>query len=76
LIKDTFKQRVRDFYGNATEEMNSFPILEFPIIKKMEMMAFQKVTINRDEDLKITGYSIIARDITFLKNIKEKQIGD
>jgi hypothetical protein len=30
-------------------------------------MAFPKVTINRDEDLKITGYSIIARDITFLK---------
>jgi hypothetical protein len=53
LIKDTFKQRVRDFYGNATEEMNSFPILEFPIIKKMEMKyGFPKVTINRDEDLK------------------------
>jgi hypothetical protein len=57
--------------------MNSFPILEFPIIKKNEMkMAFPKVTINRDEDLKITGYSIIARDITFLKNIEKKQIGD
>jgi hypothetical protein len=44
----------------------------------MEMKyGFQKVTINRDEDLKITGYSIIARDITFLKNIeKKKQIGD
>jgi hypothetical protein len=32
----------------------------------------QKVTINRDEDKKITGYSIIARDITFLKNIEKK----
>jgi hypothetical protein len=57
--------------------MNSFPILEFPIIKKMEMKyGFPKSNNNRDEDLKITGYSIIARDIT-LKNIeKKKQIGD
>jgi hypothetical protein len=39
--------------------MNSFPILEFPIIKKMEMKyGFPKVTINRDEDLKLTGYSM------------------
>jgi hypothetical protein len=38
----------------------------------MEMKyGFPKVTINRDEDLKITGYSIIARDITFL-NIEKK----
>jgi hypothetical protein len=35
LIKDTFKQRVRDFYGNATEEMNS-PYFRVSI-KKMEM---------------------------------------
>jgi hypothetical protein len=57
--------------------MNSFPILEFPIIKKEMKYGFPKVTINRDEDLKKTGYSIIARDITFLKNIeKKKQIGD
>jgi hypothetical protein len=35
-------------------------------------MAFPKVTINRDEDLKITGYSIIARDITLKKILKEK----
>jgi hypothetical protein len=35
-------------------------------------MAFPKVTINRDEDLKIT-YSIIARDITFLKNIEKRK---
>jgi hypothetical protein len=43
----------------------------------MEMKyGFPKSNNNRDEDLKITGYSIIARDIT-LKNIeKKKQIGD
>jgi hypothetical protein len=32
-------------------KMNSFPILEFPIIKKMKNDGFPKV-INRDEDLK------------------------
>jgi hypothetical protein len=35
-------------------------------------MAFPKVTINRWRP-KITGYSIIARDITFLKNIEKKK---
>jgi hypothetical protein len=43
----------------------------------MEMKYGFPKSNNRDEDLKITGYSIIARDITFLKNIeKKKQIGD
>jgi hypothetical protein len=38
----------------------------------MEMKYGFPKSNNRDEDLKITGYSIIARDITFLKNIEEK----
>lgn len=75
LIKDTFQQSVRDFYGNSTEKIDSFPILEFPIIKKNgdEIWLSQKVTINKDEDLKIIGYSVIARDITFLKNIEKEK---
>jgi hypothetical protein len=35
-------------------------------------MAFQKVTINRDEDLTITGYSIIAEILHLKKYWKEK----
>jgi PAS domain S-box-containing protein len=75
LIKDTFQQRVFEFYSNSTEEMNNFPILVFPIIKKNgdEIWLSQKVTINRDKDRTITGYSVIARDITFLKNIEKEK---
>ena len=75
LIKDGFQQRVLDFYANSTEEMINFPSFEFPIINKngAEIWISQKVTINRDENRKITGYSVIARDITFLKNIEKEK---
>lgn len=75
LIKDGYQQRVLEFYTNSTEEMESFPTFEFPIIKKNgeEIWLSQKVTINRDENRKITGYSVIARDITFLKTIEKEK---
>jgi PAS domain S-box-containing protein len=55
--------------------MNSFPILEFPIIKKNgdEIWISQKVSINRDEDRTIIGYSVIARDITFMKKCRKER---
>ncbi|MEZ7504549.1 PAS domain S-box protein [Flavobacterium sp. Arc2] len=75
LIKDSFKQRVLEFYSNPSLEMENFPTLEFPITTKDggEIWLSQKVTINRDESRKITGYSVIARDITFLKNIEKEK---
>jgi PAS domain S-box-containing protein len=75
LIKDGFQQRVLDFYANSTEEMINFPSFEFPIINKngAEIWISQKVTINRNENRKISGYSVIARDITFVKNIEKEK---
>lgn len=75
LLKDGFQQSVLNFYSNSTEEMNNFPTYEFPIINKIgeEIWLSQKVTINRDETRKISGYSVIARDITFFKNIEKEK---
>lgn len=75
LIKDSFRQRVLEFYANSTEEMENFSTYEFPIIKKNrdEIWLSQKVTINRDQNKKISGYSVIARDITFRKNIEKEK---
>ena len=75
LLKDSFRQKVLDFYTNSTAEMHSFPSFEFPIITKNgdEIWLSQKVTINRDENKKISGYSVIARDITFLKTIEKEK---
>jgi hypothetical protein len=33
----------------------------------------KKVSINRDEDRTIIGYSVIARDITFMKNVEKER---
>lgn len=75
LIRVDFLENVQAFYSKPTREMNSFPLLVFPIIKKngQEIWISQKVSINRDEESRITGYSVIARDITYLKNIEEER---
>jgi hypothetical protein len=36
-------------------------------------MDLAKVSINRDEDRTIIGYSVIARDITFMKKMSKKK---
>jgi len=75
IIRLDYAENVQNFYLKSTWEMNSFPLLEFPIIKKNgeEIWISQKVSINRDEHGKIKGYSIIARDITFVKNIESER---
>ena len=77
LIRKDYLRTVLDFYKKSSPEMENFPLLEFPIVNKKdgnEIWLSQKVSINRDEKRNITGYSIIARDITFLKNIEEERI--
>lgn len=75
LISDLHYENVLNFYLNPTAEINSYPILEFPIIKKNgdEIWISQKVSINRDEEGDISGYFVIARDITFVKNIEKER---
>ncbi|MGO4820520.1 MULTISPECIES: PAS domain S-box protein [unclassified Flavobacterium] len=76
LIKLDYYEKVISFYKNVDNEMTNFSILEFPIIKKdgEEIWLSQKVSINRDEHNKITGYSVIARDITFFRNNEIERI--
>lgn len=75
LICSSHSENVQAFYSKPTWEMNTFPLLEFPIIKKNggKIWISQKVSINRDQQRKIRGYSVIARDITFVKNIEKER---
>jgi PAS domain S-box-containing protein len=75
LLKPSFKSTVIDFYLRTSEEFENFPLLEFPILTKNgeEIWLSQKVTVLRDDKQEITGYSIIARDITFLKKIEKEK---
>ena len=72
FIRDDFKKTVLKFYSDSILEIDEFDILEFPIIKKNgeEIWASQKVTIKRDQNNAITGFSCIIRDITSTKLIE------
>ncbi|GIZ08639.1 hypothetical protein FUMI01_13660 [Flavobacterium sp. UMI-01] len=77
LIRDDFKETVTNFYNHPTDDMNSYPVIEFPFLKKNREVVWvsQKVAINRSETGKIIGFFGIAHDITFLKNNeKEKSV--
>ena len=72
FIRDDYKKIVSQFYIDSMSETDEFDILEFPIIKKNgdEIWVSQKVTIKRDENNIISGYSCIIRDITATKLIE------
>lgn len=75
LIREDYVHKVLNFYTTTTPEMTNFPILEFPVIKKNgeEIWLSQKVSINRDTNNKINGYSVIARDVTYYKSIEKEK---
>lgn len=72
FIREDFKSTVSKFYIDSISETDEFDILEFPIIKKNgeEIWVSQKVTIKRDENDMVSGFSCIIRDITAAKLIE------
>ncbi|UOK43512.1 MULTISPECIES: PAS domain S-box protein [Flavobacterium] len=72
LIKPEHAKTIEDFYIRQSGNQADFDIIEFPILKSdgEEMWVSQKVTVKKDENGKITGYSAIVRDITKLKKIE------
>lgn len=69
FIPKEYRTDVIRFYANHDNDLKEFEFLEFPLIKadKTIIWASQSVTIRRNEQNKITGYSAIIRDITNLK---------
>jgi PAS domain S-box-containing protein len=69
FIREDFKKTVMNFYTDSISETDEFELLEFPIIKKNgeELWVSQKVTIKRDENNFVNGFSCIIRDITATK---------
>ena len=72
FIRNDFKDRVTNFYSNPPEELNKFSTLIFPIVSKKGTTIWlsQNVSIKRDLNKKIIGYTSIARDITMIKEIE------
>jgi len=76
LIRDDYKKKVLDFYSNINKGANKFPTLIFPVVSKNgdSIWLSQNVSINRNEHNKITGYTVIARDVTPIKEIEIEKL--
>lgn len=73
FIRADYRESVMNYYiNNINQETDEYDLLEFPILKKNkeELWVSQKVSVKRDENNEIIGYSCIIRDITFSKSIE------
>lgn len=72
FIREDYIATLNRFYYNNPENDFEFPQLEIPLLKKNGEVIWvaQKVMISLNDLGKIKGYSSIARDITYIKNIE------
>jgi len=75
LIKPEHIKKIEEYYFKRRENHSEFDIIEFPILKSNgeEMWVSQKVTVKKDDNGKIAGYSAIVRDVTKLKKIEQEE---
>ncbi len=62
--------------ANLTTTFSDFPTLIFPILNKNKETVWlsQNVTVKRNELQKITGFTVIARDITLVRQIEIEKL--
>lgn len=72
FIRKDYKEKVVEFYNRPLKKSNSFPTLIFPIITKENKTIWlsQNVSVKRNDLGMVTGFTVIARDITLIKNIE------
>ncbi|MGC4039711.1 MAG: PAS domain S-box protein [Flavobacterium sp.] len=72
FIRSDYVDYVVDFYKDIPKQANQYNDLVFPIVKKdhESIWVSQKVTLKRNENGEIVGFSAIARDITLVKSLE------
>ena len=72
FIRADYVDYVVDFYKVIPTEANEYSDLVFPILKKDKDIVWvsQKVTLKKDENDDVIGFSAIARDITLIKSLE------
>ena len=72
FIRNDHVDYVVDFYKDIPKETNEYNDLVFPIIKKDRdtIWVSQKVTLKKNENGDVVGFSAIARDITLVKSLE------
>src|SRR5690606_10659132 len=66
FIPKEYRKNVVSFYANHDNTIDEFDVQEFPLIKANgeSIWVSQSVTIKKNDDNQIIGYSAIIRDIT------------
>ena len=74
FIRKDYQEMVIQFYSNLLDENEEYSDLVFPIIKKNgdTMWLSQRVSVIKSDFDSKTGYSVIARDITLIKNLEQE----
>lgn len=72
FIRPDYVDYVVDFYKEIPKQDNEYSDLVFPIIKKNHdpIWVSQKVTLKKNENGEVVGFSAIARDITLVKSLE------
>lgn len=72
FIRADYVDYVVDFYKDIPKEQNEYNDLVFPILRKGldSIWVSQKVTLKRNENGEVVGFSAIARDITLVKSLE------
>lgn len=72
FIRKDYVDYVVDFYKEIPKEVNQYNDLVFPLIKKDgdTIWVSQKVTLKKNENCEVVGFSAIARDITLIKSLE------
>ena len=72
FIRNDYVDFVVDFYKDIPKESNQYVDLVFPMVKKDgdTIWVSQKVTMKKNQNDEIVGFSAIARDVTLVKNLE------
>jgi len=72
FIRKDYTEYVVDFYKEIPKESHEYNDLVFPLLKNdgETIWVSQKVTLKRNENGEVVGFSAIARDITLVKNLE------
>jgi PAS domain S-box-containing protein len=72
FIRSDYVDYVVDFYKDIPKEANEYSDLVFPIVKKDRdsIWVSQKVTLKKNQNGEVVGFSAIARDITLVKSLE------
>ena len=73
-VREDYKEKVNAFYSNKLGTKKSFETYIFPVLNKKNQTVWlsQNVSLKKDNFNKAIGFTVIARDITQLKNNEDE----